>query len=91
MKLWLSKPVYTLLPYFYMLAGVAALGAGIYLDYWYWPLICTLIGLGSFAAGAIVWLKRRDHRSRSPRTATNSLCFNHLTLAKRSCRRVTTA
>ena len=62
MKLWLSKPVYTLLPYFYMSAGIAALGAGVYLDYWYWPLICALVGFASLAFGVTIWLRRRRAR-----------------------------
>lgn len=71
MKLWLSKPVYTLLPYFYMLAGVAALGAGIYLDYWYWPLICALVGLACLAFGVTIWLRRR--RARRSRALSSDL------------------
>jgi uncharacterized membrane protein len=61
-KLWLSKPVYTLLPYFYMLAGIACLGAGVYLKYWYWPLICVLVGLACLAFGVTIWLRRRQAR-----------------------------
>jgi len=61
-KLWLSKPVYTLLPYFYMLAGIAALGVGVYLDYWYWPLICALVGVVCVAFGISIWLRRRQAR-----------------------------
>jgi hypothetical protein len=63
--MWLSKPVYEALPYYYGALGLAALAATLYVDYWYWPWICTIVGVGSLAAGVFVWLKRRGHRSRS--------------------------
>jgi len=43
---------------------VIALLAQLYVDYWYWPVICTVVGLASLAAGAFVFIKRRDHRPR---------------------------
>ena len=63
--MWLSKSVYEALPYYYGALGLVALAARLYVDYWYWPLICTIVGVGSLAAGVYVWLKRRDHRSRA--------------------------
>jgi hypothetical protein len=63
--MWLSKPIYESLPYYYGALGVIALAARFYVDYWYWPLICTIVGLGSLAAAVFVWVKRRAHRSRS--------------------------
>jgi hypothetical protein len=63
--MWLSKPVYDALPYYYAALGLLALAARLYVDYWYWPLICTVVGVASLAAGVFVWIRRRDHRSRS--------------------------
>jgi hypothetical protein len=63
--MWLSKPLYEALPYYYGVLGLLALLARLYVDYWYWPLICTVVGVSSHAAGVLVWVKRRDHRSRS--------------------------
>ena len=63
--MWLSKPVYEALPYYYFALGLLALGALLYVDYWYWPSICTIVGVGSIAAGTVVWLKRRAHRGRA--------------------------
>jgi hypothetical protein len=63
--MWLSKPVYEALPYYYGALGLIALGARLYIDYWYWPLICTIVGVGSLVAAVLVWVKRREHRSRS--------------------------
>ena len=61
--MWLSKPVYESLPFYYIAVGLIALAASLYLNYWHWPLICVLVGLGSFLGGLVVWLKRRDYRA----------------------------
>ncbi len=62
--MWLSKPIYESVPYFYLLAGAIALAASLYLDYWYWPSICFVVGMFSLLGGIVVLLKRRDHRQR---------------------------
>jgi predicted MFS family arabinose efflux permease len=61
--MWLAKPVYESLPFYYMALGLGALLGGLYVNYWYWPLICIGVGLSSLLAGLVVWLKRRDYRS----------------------------
>jgi hypothetical protein len=63
--MWLPKPVYEALPYYYLALGVLAIVVQLYVDYWYWPVICTIVGVGSVVAGAVVWVKRRGHRSRT--------------------------
>jgi hypothetical protein len=63
--MWLPKPLYEALPYYYLALGVIALGARLYVDYWHWPLICAIVGVGSAAAGVLVWVRRRNHRSRA--------------------------
>jgi predicted MFS family arabinose efflux permease len=65
--MWVSKPLYEALPYYDVAIGLIALIAGLYVDYWYWPAICTVVGVGSLFAGALVWRKRRDFRTRSAR------------------------
>jgi hypothetical protein len=62
MPIWLSKPFYEAVPYFYLVAGVCAFGASLYLNYWYWPTICLILGFACLIAGLIIWLKRRDFR-----------------------------
>ena len=62
--MWLSKPIYEALPYFYLLAGAAALAASLYLNYWHWPSICFAVGVASLIGGIVVLLKRRDFRLR---------------------------
>lgn len=61
--MWLSKPLYEFLPYFYLVAGVALLLASIYLDYWFWPTICLVSGFACLIGGLVVFLKRRDFRN----------------------------
>lgn len=60
--MWLTKPVYEMLPYLYMAAGVLALVAAAYINYWYWPTIGLVVGLICMTLGLVVWLKRRDYR-----------------------------
>ena len=47
MRIWVSKPIYETLPYFYLAAGAACLVASLYLNYWYWPTICLIFGIAS--------------------------------------------
>jgi hypothetical protein len=62
MRLWLTKPIYESLPYFYLLAGFACLIASVYLDYWLWPIICLLGGVCCLIVGLVIFLRRRDFR-----------------------------
>ena len=67
--MWVSKPIYESLPYFYLLAGAGSLAASMYLNHYYWPEVCFVVGLGCLVAGLVVWLKRRDHRDQDKRTS----------------------
>jgi len=60
--MWVAKPIYESLPYFYLLVGAISLAASMYLHYWYWPTICFVVGVLSLVAGLVVLLKRRDYR-----------------------------
>lgn len=60
--MWVSKPIYESLPYFYLLVGAISLAASMYVNYWYWPTICFVLGMLSLVAGLVVLLKRRDYR-----------------------------
>lgn len=60
--MWVSKPIYESLPYFYLVVGAIVLGASMYLNHWYWPTICFVVGLLCLVGGLVVLLKRRDHR-----------------------------
>ena len=60
--MWISKPIYESLPYFYLLVGVISLSASMYVNHWYWPTICFLTGVVCLVGGLVVLLKRRDSR-----------------------------
>jgi hypothetical protein len=62
--MWVSKPIYESLPYFYLSSGFISLMASMYLNHWYWPTICFVVGIGTLVGGLIVFLKRRDYRLR---------------------------
>ena len=62
MRIWLSKPLYETLPYFYLLAGTGCLLASLYLNYWYWPSIFLVKGVVCLLVGLIVFLRRRNFR-----------------------------
>lgn len=66
--MWFSKPIYESIPYFYLLVGVVFLSASMYMNYWHWPTICFVTGLGCLVAGLVVLLKRRDFRATDRRT-----------------------
>ena len=71
--MWLSKPLYESLPYYYVVVGAVMLALSLYLDYWYWPTIFAGIGLTGVIAGLVVWLRRRGYRqSRSRRALDDS-------------------
>ena len=61
--MWVSKPIYEGLPYFYLLLGALALGGSMYVGHWYWPTICFFLGMICLVAGLVVLLKRRDSRA----------------------------
>ena len=67
--MWVSKPIYEGLPYFYLVVGAITLAASMYLNHWYWPTICFVVGLGCLVAGLVVLLKRRDHRDLDRRSS----------------------
>ena len=67
--MWVSKPIYESLPYFYLLVGALALAASMYLNHWYWPSICFALGLMCLIGGLVVLLKRRDHRAQDRRVS----------------------
>ena len=68
--MWVSKPIYESLPYFYLLVGLVALGLSMYLNYWYMPTICFVVGFACLVGGLVVLLKRRDYRVTDRRVGT---------------------
>lgn len=62
--MWVSKPVYEAVPYVYLVVGAALFGLSLYLDYWYLPSICLTLGVFCLVYGLVLWLRRRDYRTR---------------------------
>jgi hypothetical protein len=60
--MWIAKPIYEALPYFYLVVGVMTLAASMYVNHWYWPTISFVTGVFCLVAGLAVLLKRRDAR-----------------------------
>jgi len=60
--MWVSKPIYESLPYFYLATGILSLLASMYLNHWHWPTICFVVGVLSLIGGLVVLLRRRDYR-----------------------------
>ncbi|MDX1509280.1 MAG: hypothetical protein R3358_13425 [Woeseiaceae bacterium] len=60
--MWVSKPIYEGLPYFYLIVGAISLAASMYVNHWYWPTISFSLGMFCLVAGLVVLLKRRDAR-----------------------------
>ena len=61
-KLWLPKVLYAALPFFYILAGIAALLATLYIGNWFWVLPHYLLfSVACVHMGVLVY-RRRRHR-----------------------------
>jgi hypothetical protein len=71
--MWLARPVYEFLPYLYMLVGVCLLAAAWFIDMSTLPSIFMLIGALSIMAGLVLWLRRRDYRTRQAEYNSRSL------------------
>ena len=71
--MWLSKPLYESLPYYYAVVGATILVLSFYLENWYWPTTLAGIGLASVIAGLVVWLRRRGYRQSRSRRAMDDL------------------
>ena len=65
--MWVSKPIYQGLPYFYLAAGIISLLASMYLNHWYWTTICFVLGIATLVGGLELLLKRRDYRQQNSR------------------------
>ena len=62
-KIWLPKLLYDALPYFYLVSGVAAFLATLYISEWFWVLPHYLLfSAACLHLGIIVY--RRRHRRR---------------------------
>ena len=68
--MWIPKPIYESLPYFYFCAGIVSLAASMYVRHGYWPVICFGLGLFCLVAGLVVVHDRREARPDGPANIT---------------------
>ena len=61
--MWLARPIYEFLPYFYMLLGALLLGAAWFVSMETWPGVFMGVGSLSLLAGIVLWLRRKDYRT----------------------------
>jgi hypothetical protein len=71
--MWISRPVYELLPYLYMLVGIALLGAAWVVEAKAWPSIFLSVGALSLMGGLVLWLRRKDYRTKQAEYDSRSL------------------
>jgi len=71
--MWLARPIYEFLPYLYMLVGVALLGAAWFIEMSTLPSVFLVVGVLSLMAGLVLWLRRRDYRTRQSEYNSRSL------------------
>jgi hypothetical protein len=71
--MWLARPIYEFLPYLYMLLGAALLGAAWLVTVRTLPSVLMVLGSLSLMAGLVLWLRRRDYRTRQSEYNSHSL------------------
>jgi hypothetical protein len=74
--MWISRPLYELLPYLYMLVGVGLLAAAWLVQMQVWPSIFLAVGALSLMAGLVLWLRRKDYRTKQAEYDSRSLDDN---------------
>jgi hypothetical protein len=71
--MWLPRPFYEFLPYLYMAVGLALLGAAWMVEVKTLPSLFMVVGALSLMAGLVLWLRRRDYRTRQSEYNSRSL------------------
>ena len=71
--MWIARPIYELLPYVYMLVGAGLLGIAWFVNVETLPNVLLLIGSLSLLAGIVLWLRRKDYRTRQAEYTNRSL------------------
>ena len=78
-KLWLPKLIYSAIPYFYVIAGLAALLATFYIADWFWVLPhYVLFSFASVHIGIMIFRRRRMRRA-SSREESETVRFKSVT------------
>jgi len=60
----LSKPIYEILPYAYVLSGLLAVTGSYFLAHSVWSDVVMVLGVMCVVGGVVILLKRRDARAK---------------------------
>lgn len=60
--MWLSKPVYESLPYYYVALGVLAGLGSFYVERWHWSTLLAAVAVPSLVGGLVLMLRRHGYR-----------------------------
>jgi hypothetical protein len=71
--MWIARPIYELLPYLYMIVGLILLAAAWVVEMQTLPSVFMVVGSLSLMAGLVLWLRRRDYRTRQAEYNSRSL------------------
>jgi hypothetical protein len=71
--MWISRPLYELLPYLYMLVGIGLLAAAWVVEAKTWPSVFLSVGALSLMGGLVLWLRRKDYRTKQAEYDSRSL------------------
>jgi len=71
--MWISRPVYEFLPYLYMLVGAVLLTAAWMVQAQVWPSLFLALGALSLMGGLVLWLRRKDYRTKQAEYDSHSL------------------
>jgi hypothetical protein len=71
--MWISRPVYEVLPYLYMLLGAVLLAAAWLVQLQVWPSVFLAVGALSLMGGLVLWLRRKDYRTKQAEYDSRSL------------------
>jgi hypothetical protein len=71
--MWMPRPIYELLPYVYMGVGAVLIGIAWFLQVETWPGIMLGVGSLSLLVGIVLFLRRKDYRTRQAEYSNRSL------------------
>jgi len=71
--MWIARPIYELLPYIYMALGAVLIGSAWFLNLETLPGLLLAVGSLSLLAGIVLWLRRKDYRTRQSEYSNKSL------------------
>jgi hypothetical protein len=69
--MWIARPIYELLPYVYMALGAVLISLAWLLEML--PGVFLTVGSLSLLAGIVLWLRRKDYRTRQAEYTNRSL------------------